>query len=203
MAPVDGQPDAAVLGQAPLGDVHLRHDLHARDRAARHPPRDGGGVVQHPVDAEAHAQLAPVGRQVDVGGALLDRLRDDLVDQLDDRRVVGGLAQVDDLGGVALFLLLDLAVLLGDDVLEPVQARDQVGDVLRRGDRDAHLVAGHDRDVVDRQHVRRIGHRDQQRASCRRTPPAPPDSAWRRRSLTRLAALMSTEKTPRSRWSSP
>ena len=65
---------------------------------------------------------------------------------------------------LAPFLRLDLAVLLGDDVLEPVQPRDQRGDVLRRRDRDAHLVAGHDRDVVDRQHVRRVGHRDQQRA---------------------------------------
>ena len=40
----------------------------------------------------------PVGREVDVGGALLDGLGDDPVDELDDRRVVGGLAQVDDLG---------------------------------------------------------------------------------------------------------
>ncbi len=31
-------------------------------------------------------------------------------------------------------------------------------------DRDAHLIAGHDRDVIDRQHVRRIRHRHQQRA---------------------------------------
>ena len=34
----------------------------------------------------------------------------------------------------------------------------------RRRDRDADLVAGHDRDVVDREDVRRVGHRDQQRA---------------------------------------
>ena len=33
-----------------------------------------------------------------------------------------------------------------------------------RGDRRPHLVAGHDRDVVDREHVRGVGHRDQQRA---------------------------------------
>ena len=39
-----------------------------------------------------------VGLEVDVRRALLDGLGDDLVDELDDRRVVGGLAQVDDLG---------------------------------------------------------------------------------------------------------
>ena len=64
-------------------------------------------VLQHAVDAEAHAHLAAVGLEVDVGGALLDGLGDDLVDELDDRRVVGGLAQVDDLGGPGLLLLLD------------------------------------------------------------------------------------------------
>ena len=37
-------------------------------------------------------------------------------------------------------------------------------DVLAAGDRRAHLVAGHHRDVVDREHVRRVGHRDEQRA---------------------------------------
>ena len=97
MAAVDDEPDAAVLGQALLGDVQLGHDLHARDDARGHPPRHGRDVLQHAVDAEADAQLAAVGREVDVGGAALDRLRDDLVDELDDGRVVGGLVQRDDL----------------------------------------------------------------------------------------------------------
>ena len=117
---------------------------------------------EHAVDAEAHAQLAPVGSQVDVGGAALDGLRDDLVDELDDRRVFGGLVQGDDLG--AFLAVLEGLRRLADDVFEAVQARDQRGDVIRRRDRDADLVAGHDRDVVDREHVRRVGHRHQQRA---------------------------------------
>jgi hypothetical protein len=37
-------------------------------------------------------------------------------------------------------------------------------DVARGGDGGAHLVAGHHRDVVDGEHVRRIRHRDEQRA---------------------------------------
>ena len=128
-----------------------------------HPPRHGGDVLEHAVDAEAHAQLAPVGRQVDVGGAALDRLGDDLVDELDDRRVFGGLVQRDDLPAVFFDFLEHLGG-LADDVFEPVQARDQRGDVVRRRDRDADLVAGHDRDVVDGEHVRGVGHRDEQRA---------------------------------------
>ena len=102
MAAIDGEADAPVLGQAPLGDVELGHDLHARDHAGGHAPRDGGDVLQDAVDAQAHAHLVAVGGEVNVGGAALDGLGDDLVDELDDRRVLGGLAQVDDLG-VALF----------------------------------------------------------------------------------------------------
>ena len=119
MAPVNGQTDTTVLRQAPLGDVHLGHDLHPRDRACSHPPGDSGDVMQDPVDSEAHAQLASVGRQVHIGGALLDGLRHDLVDKLDNRRVLSGLAQVDHFGADLLHLF-DVAILLGDHVLEPV-----------------------------------------------------------------------------------
>ena len=97
VAAVDDQADAPVLGQALLGDVQLGHDLDARDHAGGHPPRHGGDVLQDAVDPEAHAQLAPFGREVDVGGAALDRLGDELVDELDYGRVVGGLVQGDDL----------------------------------------------------------------------------------------------------------
>ena len=156
-----------------------RHDLHAADDAGDHAPRHGRGVLEHAVDAEAHAQLAAVGREVDVGRALLDGLGDDPVDELDDRRVVGRLAQVDDLG-CACLLLLDEGGL--HDVVEARQARDERGDVLARGDRRADLVAAHHRDVVDREHVRRVGHRDDAASARRRTRPAPPRSAWPRRS---------------------
>ena len=162
---VDREPDAAVLRHAALGDVEVAHDLHAADRAGDHPLGDRRRLLQHAVDAEAHAQLTPVGGEVHVGGARLHRLGDDLVDELDDRRLVAALAQLDDLGGAGRRLLLELGGL--DDVVQARQAADQLDDVLARGDGRPHVVAGHHGDVVDRHDVARVGHREQQRASRR------------------------------------
>ena len=91
-----GQAHAAVLGHALLGDVQVAHDLHAGDHARDHPARDRRGLLEHAVHAEAHAHVAAVGLEVDVGDALLHRLADDRVDQLDHRRVLGGLADLGD-----------------------------------------------------------------------------------------------------------
>ena len=74
-------------------DMILMREIDAGDEA----PRDAGRLGQDAVDAEADEQLAADGLEVDVGGALVDALGDERVDELDDRRLVGGLAQVDDL----------------------------------------------------------------------------------------------------------
>jgi hypothetical protein len=99
---------------------------------------------------------------VDVRRALLDRLRDDLVRELDDRRVVDRLAQVDDLG--VRLLVLGAADRVRDDLLHPPHAGDERAEVLAAGDRGADLQARHDREVVHRDDVGGIGHRDEQRA---------------------------------------
>ena len=98
VATFDGKAHATVLGQAPLGDIQLGHDLHPRDHARGHAPRNCGDVLHDPVDAHPDAHLVPVGRQMHIRGAPLDRLGHDLVDELDDGSVVGGLAKIDDLG---------------------------------------------------------------------------------------------------------
>ena len=60
------------------------------------------------------------GLEVDVGGALVRRLAEDRVDELDDRRVVGRLAQLGDLAELVLRLVLVDG--LGDGALERVEA---------------------------------------------------------------------------------
>ena len=106
--------------------------------------------------------LGPVGLEVDVGGAALDRLGDDLVDELDDRRVVGRLAQVDDLGR-ARSPPPRRPPSRSTTSSRRVRRLIRPDDVVGRGDRRAHVVARHQRDVVDREDVDGVGHRDGER----------------------------------------
>ncbi len=98
------QIDAAILRQAALGDVHVRHHFQARnDRALQHAElRRHGDLVQDAVDAVSDAQVVFERLDVDVGGALDDGFADDLVDELDDAR----------LGVVARDVLRELIVLV-------------------------------------------------------------------------------------------
>ena len=66
------------------------------------------------------------------------------------------------IGDLHLFFVVEVEQHGG--VLGVLQALEQPLDVAAGGHRGPHLVAGHDRDVVDREHVRGVGHRDQQRA---------------------------------------
>ena len=90
----DAQADAAVLRQALLGDVELRHDLDAADHGVRDRLLRREHFAQHAVDAEAHDEAVLVRLDVDVGRAFLDRLGQQRVDQSDDRRVVVAFEQV-------------------------------------------------------------------------------------------------------------
>ena len=94
---VDRQADAAVLRRALLGDVELGHDLDPGDEPGDEVARDGRGVEDHAVHAEAHAHVARARLEVDVGGAAAHRVGDHRVHELHDRRVVRRLAQLDDL----------------------------------------------------------------------------------------------------------
>ena len=86
--------DAAVLRQALLGDVQAGHDLDARDDDRLEALRRRDDVVEDAVDAEADRQVALERLDVDVAGAVLDRLEEQRVDQPDDRRLVVGVEQV-------------------------------------------------------------------------------------------------------------
>ena len=82
--------DLAVLRAAPLDDVHVGHDLDAADERRAHRAGQVEHVVQRAVDAEPDPHPVVLRLDVDVGGAVAQRLGDDLLDDLDDRRVVVG-----------------------------------------------------------------------------------------------------------------
>ncbi len=86
---VDHQLDAAVLRQAPLGDVEVRHDLDAADDRQREVLRRRDHLVEDAVDAVAHLELVLERLEVDVGGLVLDRLEQHEVEQPDDLVVLG------------------------------------------------------------------------------------------------------------------
>ena len=94
----DAQRDAAVLRQALLGDVELRHDLDARYDERRDGAFRLQHLAQHAVDAEPHRHAVLVRLDVDVRGVVLDRLRQQRVDEPDDRRFVVAVDQVRRLG---------------------------------------------------------------------------------------------------------
>ena len=64
--------DAAVLRQAPLGDVERRHDLDARGDGVLELERRLHDLFEHAVDAVADAEHLLEGLEVDVAGAPLD-----------------------------------------------------------------------------------------------------------------------------------
>ena len=97
--------DAAVLRETALGDVELGHQLEARDDGGLHFARGHVLVEQDAVDAEADAEFLFERLDVDVAGALLDGGGDHGVDEANDRRFAGHVAQVFEIlaffGGVA------------------------------------------------------------------------------------------------------
>jgi hypothetical protein len=68
------QLDAAVLREPALGDVELAHDLDAARDGVLQLERRLHLLDEHAVDAVADAELLLVGLDVDVAGALLDRV---------------------------------------------------------------------------------------------------------------------------------
>ena len=97
--------DAAVLGAAFFGDIHARQELDARgDRRVYRLGQVVDGV-QAAVDAEAHHRHAALGLDMDVAGALLEGVMEDMVDRRLDMLVGGG----DLLGGGDLHIALEVA----------------------------------------------------------------------------------------------
>ena len=88
------QRNAAILRQAFFGDVELRHDLDARDDRRMQGARRLDQVAQRAVDAQAHHRAGFEWLDMDVGGAVAQRLGEQCIDQTDQRRVVLAVEQV-------------------------------------------------------------------------------------------------------------
>ena len=92
------QRDPAVLRQALLGDIELRHDLDARNDRGMQRARGLEQVAQGAIDSQSHDRARFERLDVDVGGAVPERLREQRVDQADQGRVVLAIQQVLDPG---------------------------------------------------------------------------------------------------------
>ena len=79
------EPDAAVLRQAPLGDVQIGHDLHPRRDGEGQVPRRRHHFVQHAVGADADFELVLERLEVQVAGVLANRQQQHHVQQLPHR----------------------------------------------------------------------------------------------------------------------
>ena len=76
--------DPAVLVLSLLGDVEPADHLHARCDRRSKGPRQVRLVLKDPVDPVADLDLLLLRLDVDVARALFDRIRDDVVDDIDD-----------------------------------------------------------------------------------------------------------------------
>ena len=112
------QPRGAVLRQSPFGDVEAGDDLDARDqRPAASTPAGGGDLPQQAVDAHAHHEPGAKRLDMDVAGAQLDGLLQQIVDRAHHRRAAGEIAQALD---VVLAQLRNAVRIVAISALSPV-----------------------------------------------------------------------------------
>ena len=162
--------DAAVLRDAPLGDVEPGHDLQASGELAGEDDRRCCDFLQDAVEAEADAVGALVRLEVDVRGAAPDRIQHHLVHEADDGRVVD-IRALAEIGRDCLFARADiesvhLEVLVRElghgrvDLLE--RLGDELGELVLLDDDRLDGIASRELDLVQRVKVGRVRHRDEQ-----------------------------------------
>ena len=160
--------DAAVLRQALLGDVEAGHDLDAREDRVDVVAVGALDLQQVAVDAVADDQVFLARLDVDIRGALLDRLEHQRVDPADDRRLVGEVEDVGELLGLAVHRRSSPSPSSTPPLLARVDLVDGLDDLRRRHDHRQDLGAERAPHVVERVHVERIGDRHLHAARRRR-----------------------------------
>ncbi len=155
-----GEADTAVLGDAPLGDVEVGHDLEPGDDAGLEPLGDGHDLVQHAVVPEPDQKVPCLGLKMDIRRPFVGRSREHAVDQLDDR---GGLDLLADVAHV----VDDRIVLAGRDfgfqtvcewASDGAQLAQHLDDLFVAGQPRLDVEAGEDAQVIDGDDVRGVGH---------------------------------------------
>ena len=96
-AATDTQCDSAILGHALLGDIEFRHDLDAGNQERREGAFGPHDFAHDAIDPKANGEIPLERLDVHVRRILADRLRQQRVDQADDRGVVLLFQQVADL----------------------------------------------------------------------------------------------------------
>ncbi len=159
-AGVEERGDATFLRSAAVGDVEPAHHLQpARDRLL-HVARHGRELAHDAVDANPDEHVLASWLEVEVGCALLERSREQRVDEGDRRHARGEVADVGDA------LLLGRFVALLDDQLQraAIRPRDRVVDLRALGDGDPEARSKCEAEVVGGRDVRRVGDGEERRA---------------------------------------
>ena len=172
---LDLQPEAAVLGDAALGDVEFGHDLDPGDDRRLELLVDRlHGLAEDAVDPVLDPDPLVLGLDMDVAGPFLDGGEDDRVDELDDRAVlVGQLLDGDDLVLLPALALDDLHDEALGRVLEDLEGGLALAEGLvdgpLGGGQDLDPLADHGLDGVDDRDVRGVGDGDAEEPFVRRT----------------------------------
>ena len=158
--------DAAVLRQAALGDVELRHQLDARDHGGLHVARGSFLFLQYAVHAEADPELLLERFNVDIGSALLRGGRDHRVHQANDGRFARHVAELLEIGGsFGVVARVEVVILLCGFA---VVAVDGFEDLALGGERRTDLESGRGLHGGDGFEIIRIGHGENERAVIHR-----------------------------------
>ena len=179
---VDRLPEVAhreppVLGDPPLGDVHVGHDLQPAHDPAQDAARGPVGVAEHAVDAVADPQVLLGRLEVDVGGLVGDRLGDQQVHEPHHRGVLGDLGESVEVVVDLLDVVGEVDAEVGELALGTVGLVEPLLDLRGPRQREAHPLAGQPRDVVLEREVEhqadRGGHDQLAVAPAHRDDPGP------------------------------